>query len=131
MSLDAIQAPSLRWLLLAGALVGVGALLAVTEPHPEMHRLRLHAIAEPDAVYLSAFRNGDIAVSFDADAMSTITIEIKARVSDGCMWLGTETLAPIDPTMFVYSYDETILSCAPGATPSRKTPRTGIVTVDD
>jgi len=128
---DAVSVPSLRWLLLAGALAGAGVLLATTAPCPTPHRLRLYAVDEPDAVYLSAFRNGDIVVRFDAEAMSTITIEIKARVSDGCTWLGTETLEPIDPSMFTYSYDETILSCAPGAKPSRMTPRTGIVTVED
>jgi hypothetical protein len=44
--------------------------------------------------------------------------------------MGTEKLTPIGARAYAYSYAETILSCRPNANPFRKTPRTGIVTVE-
>jgi hypothetical protein len=58
-----------------------------------------------------------------------MTFEIRASVSDGCRWLGVETLEPIDDKTYAYDYSEYILECDEGATPFLKTPRTGIVDV--
>ncbi|MCX5746861.1 MAG: hypothetical protein NT062_30690 [Proteobacteria bacterium] len=128
--LHAATVPVLRWLLLAGGLVGATVMMS-GEHHATTHRLRLHAVDEPDAVYLSAFRAGDVSMRIDTDHPSNITITVRADVSDGCRWLGTETLVPIDATTFAYDYSEEVVSCREGATPTRMTPRTGIVTVED
>ncbi|MBS1123670.1 MAG: hypothetical protein H6Q90_5898, partial [Deltaproteobacteria bacterium] len=102
-----------------------------THGHAVTHRLVLHAVDEPNAFYLSAWRDGDVKVQFDSTELQAITFKVRASVYDGCEWLGTETLVPIDANSFAYDYSETILSCAPDAVPLRKTPRTGLVTIED
>jgi hypothetical protein len=47
----------------------------------------------------------------------------------GCRLIATETLTPIDEQTFAYTYSEQVHSCDKGAA-IRKTPRTGIVTVE-
>jgi hypothetical protein len=130
--LQALQTPAFRSIALAGVLFGAGAVHARLAHHTVTHRLVLHAIAEPNAFYLSAFRDGraDVRVTVEAGELHPITFEVRASVYDGCRWLGTETLEPIDSHRYAYDYSETILDCDPGATPLRKTPRKGIVTVE-
>ena len=129
--LHAVSAPLLGSILLAGTLAGVGAMIDSPQGEAVTHRLRLHAVDEPNAVYLTVFRNGDISMKFDSGRLESFAYHTRARVSDGCRWLGTETFTPIDAKTFVYDYSETILSCAPGSTPARMTPRRGLVTVED
>ncbi len=131
--LQALTAPTFRSIAIAGlALVGAGTTHHVLSHHSPTttHRLTLHAINEPNAFYLSVFRDGrDVRVTMDEGELRPITFEIRASVYDGCRWLGTETLEPIDEHTFAYDYSETVLDCDPGAMPLRKTPRKGIVTV--
>lgn len=127
----ASAAPVFKSIALAGLALGLGVAASSPSPDPATHRLALHAVDAPDAIYLSVFRNGDIRVRFGGDAIHPITFRTYASVFDGCRWLGIETLVPRDERSFHYDYSERILSCEPGATPTRKTPRTGIVTIED
>jgi hypothetical protein len=129
----ALVAPVFKSIALAGLALGLGAAASALSLSPERatHRLRLHAVDAPNAVYLSVFRDGDIRVRFQGDSIHPVTFETRARVFDGCRWLGVETLTPRDGRSFDYDYSERILSCRPGATPTGKTPRKGLVTVED
>jgi hypothetical protein len=127
----ALTAPVFKSIALAGLALGLGVAASSLSPERVTHRLALHAVDAPDAIYLSVFRNGDIRVRFDGDEIHAITFKTYATVFDGCRWLGIEKLVPRDERSFDYDYSERILSCEPGATPTRKTPRKGIVTVED
>jgi hypothetical protein len=127
----ALTAPVFKSIALAGLALGLGAAASSLSPDRVTHRLALHAVDEPNAIYLSVFRNGDIRVRFDGDELHAITFKTRAYVSDGCRWLGIEKMVPRDERSFDYDYSERILGCEPGATPFRKTPRKGIVTVED
>lgn len=117
--------------LVGGAAIALGALLLPHEATgPAMYRLTLHAPAEPGNFYLSAWSGGDVFVGHDAGDRRPLTFTRRGDEHDGCSWMGTEQLVPIGPRAYQYSYGETILSCRPGAVPFRKTPRTGIVTVE-
>jgi hypothetical protein len=114
-------------LLLAGS-------LALSRGHAESHRrvrLVLHTVSEPDAVYLSWWRDGDVRVELEPGELPGMMFTCRAWVDDGCQWKGVETLEPIDARHYAYSYEEVTLRCRPGAVPYRKTPRTGIVTIED
>jgi hypothetical protein len=117
--------------------VAVGGLLLALSvaPHfrsqPRVHHLALHAVARPGALYLTAWRHGPVSVQIEGDKLVPLTFETLAWVNDGCRWQGTETLVPLNNRRYAYRYDETILDCEPGSTPYIKTPRTGIVTVED
>jgi hypothetical protein len=115
------------------ALGGVLLVATALVPHDRAvtHRLALHAPEEADAYYLSAWHDGDIQLTFHDGELHPITFHIRASITDGCRWLATETLDPIDGKTFAYHYSEEILACDPGAKPARKTPRSGIVTVVD
>jgi len=117
--------------------VAIGALLLALSvaqfraKQEHVHRLSLHAVAQPGALYLTAWRNGAVHVSIKGHKLTPLKFSTLAAVNDGCRWRGTETLVPIDDHRYAYRYDETILDCDPDAVPYIKTPRTGIVTVDD
>ena len=120
----------------AGAALAVGV-IAAPSPHRcgdhVVQRLELHAYEQPGAYYATAFRDGDVFVTLhDGEAKPLV---FKHRVyspfGDRCHWLATEKLYPEGPHRYLYTYDEEILSCAPGATPSLRTPRTGYVVVVD
>ena len=96
-----------------------------------VHHLALHARAQPGALYLTEWRNGNVAVSIEGKRLVPLTFSTFASIDDGCRWQGIETLVPIDDHRYAYAYDEAILDCDPDATPYIKTPRTGIVTVED
>jgi hypothetical protein len=96
-----------------------------------VHHLALHAVAKPGELYVTAWRHGPVAVSIKGTKLVPLTFSTLASVNDGCRWEGTETLVPIDNHRYFYRYDETILDCDPGAEPYLKTPRTGVVTVED
>lgn len=116
--------------LVGGAALTLGALFlprAVASP-PGMYRLVLHAPEQRGAFYVSAWAEGDVFVA-DAGA-KTITFVRRGDEHDGCSWQGTERLTKLSAGVYAYDYKETILSCRPDANPFRKTPRTGIVTVE-
>ena len=81
-------------------------------------------------MYLTAWEHGDVRINVDGDLVP-LTFQTRAEYVDHCRWLGTETLRPIGERRYAYSYSETLLDCDPGATPAIKTPRIGIVTVED
>lgn len=117
------------------AVAGAGLLVAAfagARAHDEgvVQRLSLHAPEEPNALYLTAWSDGDIYVTLHDGKMKPMEFQTRAYINDGCEWLATETLVPDGADRYAYSYDETILSCEPGATPARKTPRTGYVIVE-
>lgn len=91
-------------------------------------RLVLHTVWKPGAIYLSWWREGDVAVALEPGPLQPMTFAASAWI-DGCKWRATESLEPIDTRHYAYRYEETLVRCRPGAVPWRKTPRTGIVTV--
>jgi hypothetical protein len=113
-----------------------GLLLALTVAmprgsKPHMHHLALHAVDQPGALYLTAWRNGRVSVPIKGEKLVPLRFAMVASINDGCRWEGIETLMPIDSHRYAYRYDEEILDCDPGADPYIKTPRTGLVTVED
>jgi hypothetical protein len=134
--LQALSAPMFKSIALAGLGLGLGIAAVASSPsHGSAgrvtYRLALHAVERPNEVYLTAFRNGDIRLTFDGGKIHAVTLKTYASVSDGCRWLGVERLTPIDHRSFRYDYSEQILDCDADAEPARKTPRQGIVTVED
>lgn len=134
--MQAVESVGLRSALVGILAVSVGGMWMAGHRHhgcshtpQKMHRLTLDAPVAPYAIYLTAWDEGDVWMPVDPSMHQTITFTTRATISDGCRWMGTEVLEPLDDTHFAYSYDETILECAPDATPYVKTPRTGIVTV--
>ncbi|HEU0034045.1 MAG TPA: hypothetical protein VFQ53_25635 [Kofleriaceae bacterium] len=132
MQLLAVETPVVKMAAVAGLAIA-GALAfgpshAATE-HPLVQRLTLHAPIQPNAIYLTAWADGDIYVTTEDGRPHELTFEMKLFTNDGCQWLGTEHLTPIDDATYAYSYDEQMLSCEPGAIPQYiATPRTGLVT---
>jgi hypothetical protein len=128
--LQAVEAPLLKMAAIAGAGLLVAA-FAGTRAHDNgvVQRLELHAPEEPNALYLTAWSDGDIYVTLHDGKMKPMEFQTRAFINDGCEWLATETLVPDGANRYAYSYDETILACEPGAIPARKTPRTGYVLV--
>ena len=132
--MQAVEVPVLKVTLVAALAFGVFAIPARAayrhHHHTHSHRLVLHAPVLEHAIYLTAWSAGDFMYPVDPNDMQPIHFAMKAYISDGCRWLGEETLTPAANHRFDYTYDETILSCEPGATPALKTPRTGYVTLD-
>jgi hypothetical protein len=119
--------------LVGGAALALGALFlphAVAAPPvaSPMYRLVLHAPEERGAFYVSAWAEGDVFVQ-SRDA-KTITFVRRGDEHDGCTWQGIERLTRLSDGAYAYDYSEKILACKPDANPFRKTPRTGIVTVE-
>jgi len=119
--------------LVGGAALALGALFlphAVAAPPvaSPMYRLVLHAPEVPGEFYVSAWAEGDVFVQ-SRDA-KTITFVRRGDEHDGCTWQGTERLSRLSDGAYAYDYSEKILACKPDARPFRKTPRTGIVTVE-
>lgn len=128
--LHAVSAPLFKTIALGGLLLGTGVVAKVTTNECcSTKRLVLHAPAEANAIYLSAWDQGDVRLRITGP-LHPITFEVRASVSDGCRWLGIERLEPIDERTYAYDYSEYILECDEGARPARKTPRKGIVTVE-
>lgn len=126
---QALTSPVLRSVALGGILLAVTvSLMGAAEPRAR--RLVLHAPSEPRALYLTAWIHGPVPVPFAGDELVPLTFTTRASVNDGCRWLATETLIPIGPARYHYSYEETLLECDPGATPCVETPRIGYVTVE-
>jgi hypothetical protein len=127
---QALTSPVFRSLAVGGVVLALTiAQGAAKEPHGR--RLVLHAPSKPHALYLTAWRHGDVAMPYEGDKLVPLTFTTRASVSDGCRWLATETLVPVGSARYAYRYDETLLECDADATPCIKTPRTGYVTVED
>lgn len=138
----AVQAPVYKSILLAGAALAVAAFVHHPKHSPpeapKHHRLTLHTETMKRAIYLTVFAENriertecDLRTIDIASEGETLRFATRARIGDGCLWEGRERLVPIDAHSYAYSYDEQILSCEPGSIPAIKTPRTGIVTVDE
>lgn len=127
--LHALSAPVLPSLAVAGLALGIGAAVSSPEPADATYRLRLCAKSEPDHLYLSRFRDGDILLRLPRQEIQSVTLHTRAHVSDGCRWLGIERLTPRNAYSFHYDYSERRLSCDPGAKPATPTPRRGVVYV--
>ncbi len=127
---QALASPVFRSIAIGSLLLALTAAQVRAKSH-HTRRLVLHAVAQPYTVYISAWRHGDLRISLDDKERTPLTFHTRARVNDGCRWMGTETLEPIDAGRYWYRYTETILDCEPDATPYIKTPRTGVVTVED
>ncbi len=111
-------------------MVTAGAIYAASTDHSVTHRLVLHAVDEPGAIYLSEWKVRDVKATFEDGELRPITYTMTADMFDGCRWRGTETLVPIDSQTFSYDYSEVILGCVDGSVPMIKTPRTGTVTLE-
>jgi len=128
--LQALTFPVYRSVAVAGLLLALTVAQVRGARSQHVRRLALHAVAQPGAVYLTAWRNGAVRVPFEGAKLVPLTFKTVALVDDGCRWLGIETLVPRDRHSYAYRYEEAILGCEPGATPYLKTPRTGVVTID-
>jgi hypothetical protein len=115
--------------LVGSALISAGMLL-VPHPHSGIYRFTLHAPVQASTIYVSAWNDGEVYVDHDGSDGKTLTFTRRADEHDGCRWQGTEILTPIGPHAYVYSYDEKIISCEEDAHPFVRTPRRGIVTVE-
>jgi hypothetical protein len=117
--------------LVGGAALGLGAYFW---PHaaanPSVYRLVLHAPELPGAFYVSAWNEGPVFASHDANDRQPIVYTRRGQEHDGCLWQGVERLIPVGEHAYRYFYQETILACQPDARPFMKTPRTGIVTTE-
>jgi hypothetical protein len=130
----AVTTPVFRSVVVGGLLLGLAVFapsFASKDSQLTSHRLVLHTVSEPSAIYLSAWRNGDVNVQFENGELRPITFRVRATIPDGCRWEGTETLVPIDHRSYTYEYNDRLLSCPDGGEGSyRPTPRVGIVTVE-
>jgi len=130
--MDALLTPLFKSILFAALIgsAGIGKLLTTDADQSVTRQLALHTESLPNAIYLTAWRDGDVSFTFPDSKLHAITFYNRASIHDGCRWLGTESLTPIDDKTFFYDYSETVLDCDAGATPFYKTPRTGLVTVE-
>lgn len=132
---QALVSPVFRTIALGALLLGLGAAAFDSGPHDlkmrRGQRLVLHSYEQPNALYLTAWKDGDVRVWFDSSELVPMTFTRRASINDGCRWMARETLTPVGDRYFQYTYDETLLSCEPGATPCVRTPRTGIVTLEE
>ena len=126
---QALTSPVFRSLAVGGVVLGLTIAMAAEQPHGR--RLVLHAPSLPHALYLTAWRHGDVTMPYEGKELVPLTFTTRASVSDGCRWMATETLVPIGTARYSYQYDETLLECDADATPCIKTPRTGFVTVEE
>jgi hypothetical protein len=128
--MQALTSPVFRSIAVGGVLLVLAISQMGATKSTDGRVLVLHARSQPGAVYLTAWQYGPVAIPFDGEELVPLRFTTRASVSDGCRWLGIETLVPVGPTRYAYRYDETLLDCDPGATPYSKTPRTGCVTVE-
>jgi hypothetical protein len=126
--MQAFEVPVGKSLLVAALALGAFAVIP-THHHHHNHRLVLHAVSNPDALYLSAWMNGPVELELDAGHLQPLRFEMRAHVSDGCRWRGWETLTPSGDHRYAYAYDDEKLSCAPHSLDTVHTPRTGWVEV--
>ena len=128
---QALTSSLYRSIAVGGLLLAALAVAHARGPKPHKHHLALHAVDQPGALYLTRWHNGPVRVSIEGDKLVPLRFSMIASINDGCRWEGIETLMPIDNHRYFYRYDEKILECEPGADPYIKTPRTGLVTIED
>jgi len=128
MRLHAVEAPVLKLAAVAGAALLVGAFARPSPTHEVRQRLVLHAPSRCNAVYDTAFENGEVMVTLP-DGQPRTFVFIQRGHHWGCDWRATETLIPDGPNRYYYSYDEEKLGCSPDAEPSIVTPRSGYALV--
>ena len=130
----AVTTPVFRSVVVGGLLLGLAVFapsFASKNSELTSHRLVLHTVSEPSAIYLSAWRNGAVNVQFENGELRPITFRVRATIPDGCRWEGTETLVPIDHKTYTYEYNDRLLSCPDGGVGEYgPTPRVGIVVVE-
>ncbi len=93
-------------------------------------RLVLHA-PEQGGIYFTAWGNGDVIAAKDGTDGKPVIYLRRYHWGDGCDWVATETLTPINAKTYKYTYRETPTSCPAGAKAATgsTTPRDGEVTV--
>jgi hypothetical protein len=93
-------------------------------------RLQLH-VPDQGGIYFSAWDGNDVIRASDASDGKVVVYRRRYHWMDHCNWVATETLTPINARKYKYTYRETPVSCAAGATASTNatTPRDGTVTV--
>lgn len=131
--MQAVTTPVFGSVVVGGLLLGLAVVAPsfASQDSDPTRRLVLHTVHEPNAIYLSAWRSGDVKVQLENGELRPITFRVRATLPDGCRWEGIETLMPIDDRSFTYGYDERILSCPAGTESTyRKTPRAGLVIVE-
>lgn len=128
----AVEVPLLKQAAIATAALGLVVGMAMPHhSHLTRHRLGLHAPKRCHAIYLTAWEHGDVTIVRDDAHPRSIVFNTREVIPDGSTWLGTETLVPLDDRTYSYQYDETVLEDIPGGTRYIKTPRHGVVTVDE
>jgi hypothetical protein len=128
---QALTSPVARAVLIGGLLLAVSLSLARTRPHCAEHKVRLvlHTVTEPDTLYLTWWRDGDVRVALEPGELVPLRFTTRAWVNDGCLWKGTETLEPIDAHHYAYRYEDRVLRCRGADSPYITSLRTGFVTV--
>ena len=128
--LQAVQAPFLKSMVVAGAAVLVGA-FAVADDDTVTQRLELHAPKQCGAVYDTAWAKGDVVVEVRANEAKPLVFKQRG-FHWGCAIEATEVLTPAGADRYHYAYDEKIVWCRGDAgNYVIKTPRTGYVLVVD
>ena len=134
--MQAIEVPVLKATMVAALALGAYLVPHKTHHHHHHHHgsvqphlLVLHAPVAANSIYLTAWANGSFEYPIDIHDLKPLHFAMRTHYDDGCDWLGEETLVP-DGDRYAYSYEETLLGCEPGSTPTNKTPRTGFVTID-
>jgi hypothetical protein len=125
--LHAVEAGVLKVTAIAGAALMLGA-LAAPRDHSVVQRLELHAPKRPQAIYETAWENGDVRITLRDGKPAPRTFQ-KRSFHWGCEWLSVETITPDGPGRYFYTYDEEKLWCADNAPASIATPRTGYAIV--
>jgi hypothetical protein len=126
--LHAVETPLLKLAAVAGAALAIGAFAAPAHDSAVVQRVQLHAPKRPNAIYETAWANGDVYIRLH-DGIPAPRVFQKRSFHYGCEWLSIETLVPQGPNRYFYTYDEEKLWCADDAPPSITTPRTGYALV--
>ena len=93
--LQALTTPLFKSVVLGGVLLATGIGAAMTSGHPaHARRLVLDAPVVRGDIYLSAWDNAELRVR--ADRPIPLCFETAAWISDGCHWVGMETLEKLD-----------------------------------
>src|SRR5712671_4788733 len=87
-------------LLLLSALMGAGAGKAKPEVIKKF-RLVLHA-PEQGGIYFTAWGNGDVIAGKDGSDGKPVVYLRRYMWGDGCEWVATETLTPVDAKHYKY-----------------------------
>jgi hypothetical protein len=128
--LQAVEAPVLKMVAIAGAALLAGAFAAPERDPGVVQRLQLFAPERPNAIYETAWAEGDVFIKLRDGKPAPRTFQ-KRSFHFGCEWLSVEVIVPDGPNRYFYTYDEEKLWCAEDAPASIATPRTGYAVVVD